>query len=149
MNDEVVREVLLNAPLEEVWEALTDPERLAAWLAEEAELQLVPGGEARFRLEGGKRRTGFVDAVEPRRRLSFWWRSGEPGDDGDAEGDLRRVEFTLVEVPAGTRLRVVETREPQTVELRGAPLRSQPASEGPPAPHAHAGASLAHSLVHA
>jgi uncharacterized protein YndB with AHSA1/START domain len=31
---EVTREVLLDAPLEEVWDALTDPDRLDEWFAE-------------------------------------------------------------------------------------------------------------------
>jgi uncharacterized protein YndB with AHSA1/START domain len=149
MNEEVVREVVLEASREEVWEALTDPEHLAAWLAEEAQIELSPGGEARFRLRGGDERTGFGDAVEPPCRLSFWWRSHEDGEDGEPTDDLRRVEFSLVEVPEGTRLRVVETRRALRIDLRGTSLSPHGAVEGPPSPQAHAGTSLSHSLVHA
>ena len=34
---EVTRELVLPAPPEEVWEALTDPERLEEWFANEVE----------------------------------------------------------------------------------------------------------------
>jgi len=148
MNEEVVREVVLEAPREEVWEALTDPERLVAWLAEEAQIELSPGGEARFRLRGGDERTGFVDAVEPPCRLSFWWRSHEDGGDEPTD-DLRRVEFSLVEVREGTRLRVVETRQALRIDLRGTWLSPHGAAECPPSPQAHVGTPLSHSLVHA
>ena len=145
MNDQVTREVTLPAPPEEVWDALTDPERLAAWLAEDAEIELRPGGEASFDLPDGDRRTGFVDSVEPPSRLSFWWRSGD-ADGGDAgDDDLRRVEFSLVGVPEGTRLRVVESRSAPVLDLRGSPLAAHPGEHGPPAPSAHAGPMLAHA----
>jgi uncharacterized protein YndB with AHSA1/START domain len=34
---EVTREVVLEAPLEEVWEALTDPEQVEEWFSEDGE----------------------------------------------------------------------------------------------------------------
>ena len=42
---EVQREVVLEAPVEEVWDALTEPERLEEWFANDVELELEPGGE--------------------------------------------------------------------------------------------------------
>ena len=35
---EVTREVVLEAPLDEVWDALTDPEQLEEWFANDVEL---------------------------------------------------------------------------------------------------------------
>jgi uncharacterized protein YndB with AHSA1/START domain len=124
VSDRIERELFLIATPEEVWEALTDPATLQGWLAEEVELELRPGGDARFR-DGSRIRTGWVEEVSPpgRRdlaerggRLAFWWAdSGEPAS---------RVELTLD--PAehqGTLLRVVETRPLEILDLVGIPLR--------------------------
>jgi uncharacterized protein YndB with AHSA1/START domain len=91
------REIVLDAPREEVWEALTDPERLAEWFANDVELDLRPGGGARFRWSNGEERRATVTEVEPEERLAFAW-----DDDGE-------VELTLADDEDGTRLTVVET----------------------------------------
>jgi uncharacterized protein YndB with AHSA1/START domain len=91
------REIVLDAPREEVWEALTDPERLADWFANDVELDLRPGGGARFRWSNGEERRATVTEVEPEERLAFAW-----DDDGE-------VELTLADDEDGTRLTVVET----------------------------------------
>jgi uncharacterized protein YndB with AHSA1/START domain len=56
-------------PVEDVWSALTDPHRLAAWLGEvDGDLRL--GGEFRARFfASGWAGTGRVDACEPPHRL--------------------------------------------------------------------------------
>jgi uncharacterized protein YndB with AHSA1/START domain len=93
----VKREIVLPSPREEVWEALTDPERLEDWFASEVELELRPGGGATFRWGNGEERHATITEVEPERRLAFEWE-----EDGE-------VEFTLDDDAAGTRLTVVET----------------------------------------
>jgi uncharacterized protein YndB with AHSA1/START domain len=50
---EVTREVVLPAEPEQVWEALTDPERLGEWFANDVELDARPGGEGVFRWDDG------------------------------------------------------------------------------------------------
>ena len=91
------KEIVLPSPREEVWEALTDPERLEDWFANEVDLDLRPGGGASFRWDNGEERHATVTEVEPERRLSFEWE-----DEGE-------VEFTLADDVDGTRLIVVET----------------------------------------
>ena len=91
------KEITLPSPREDVWDALTDPERLEDWFANEVDLELRPGGAASFRWANGEERRATVTEVEPERRLSFTWE-----DEGD-------VHFTLDEVDGGTRLVVVET----------------------------------------
>ncbi len=91
------REIVLPSPREEVWAALTDPERLAEWFANDVELELTPGGAAIFRWGNGEERQATVTAVDPERRLAFSW---------DEDGE---VEFTLADAGEGTRLTVVET----------------------------------------
>jgi uncharacterized protein YndB with AHSA1/START domain len=92
------KEIVLPATREEVWEALTDPEHLEDWFANDVELDLRPGGGASFRWSNGEERYATVTEVEPERRLAFEWE----GEDGD-------VEFLLDDDPDGTRLTVVET----------------------------------------
>jgi uncharacterized protein YndB with AHSA1/START domain len=97
---QVERETVLDAPADEVWEALTDEVLLGEWLADEAELEPVPGGRASFRFADGSEREGTVLRVEEERALAFTWaRPGEPETE---------VELTLEPLVAGTRLVVVE-----------------------------------------
>jgi uncharacterized protein YndB with AHSA1/START domain len=97
---EVVREVVFEASAEEVWEALTDPERLQEWFANDVEFELERGGT--FRWDDGEVREAVVEGFDPERRLAIrWW---DPASPEESE-----VTFTLEEVPEGTRLVVTET----------------------------------------
>ena len=99
------REILLDAPREEVWEALTDPERLEDWFANDVDLDLRPCGGASFRWANGEERHAVVREVEPGERLAFDWE-----DEGE-------VEFTLADDADGTLLTVVETSPAWTTAL--------------------------------
>ena len=94
---DVTRETLFDTSTEELWAALTDPERLAEWFATEAELELVEGGRAAFRWGNGESREAVVEEVDDERRLALTW------DDGGA------VVLELEPVPDGTLLRVTES----------------------------------------
>jgi uncharacterized protein YndB with AHSA1/START domain len=96
------REIVLPAPREEVWEALTDPGRLEDWFANSVELDLRPGGGASFRWGNGEERRAIFTEVDPGQRLAFAW-DGEGLDEGG------EVAFTLEDDADGTRLTVVET----------------------------------------
>ena len=98
---QVRREVLLTAELEEVWDALTKPEALRAWFANDAELVLAPGGSGRFRWDDGSQRDAVVEAVEEQRVLVFRW--------GTSAEDESRVEIVLEQVEEGTQVSVTET----------------------------------------
>jgi uncharacterized protein YndB with AHSA1/START domain len=93
----IEREIVLPSPREEVWEALTEPDRLEDWFANDVDLDLRPGGGARFRWANGEERHAVVTEVEPERRLAFEWE-----DEGE-------VAFTLEDDADGTRLTVVES----------------------------------------
>jgi uncharacterized protein YndB with AHSA1/START domain len=79
---EVTREVVLDAPVEEVWDALTDPDRLDEWFSED-----------------GEERELAIEEVETRRRVAYTL------DDGN-------VAIELEELDGGTRVVVTETGEP-------------------------------------
>ena len=94
---EVRREIELDAPVEEVWAALTEPERLEEWFANDVELDPRPGGEGVFRWGDGDERRAVVERVEEERYLALRWE-----DDG-------LVELELEEAGSGTRLLVRES----------------------------------------
>jgi len=96
----VERETLLPASPDEVWEALTDADRLAEWLAPEVEIEPYEGGEIAVRDSDGER-SGTVETVIEEERLTFTW--SRPGDAPS------RVDLIVEAIPAGTRLVVVET----------------------------------------
>jgi len=108
--ERIERELLLQATREQVWNVVTS----GGWLAETVELDLVPGGDANFRSRASVK-TGWVEDASMPARLAFWWATaGEPAT---------RVELTLE--PAGdgvTRLRVVEARPLDVLDLVGTPL---------------------------
>ena len=94
---EIERDIVFPASPSEVWEALTDPERLEEWFASEASLDARPGGEGVFRWGDGDERHAVVREIEPEERLVLDWE-----DEG-------QVVLELEEVDGGTRLHVVET----------------------------------------
>jgi uncharacterized protein YndB with AHSA1/START domain len=97
----VEREVVVAAEPKDVWDALTRPERLMSWFANEAELELAPGGTGRFRWEDGSHRDAIVETADEERTLVFRW--------GTSPEDESRVVITLDEVEEGTRVTVTET----------------------------------------
>src|SRR4249920_4210960 len=96
----VERDTLVEASPEEVWEALTDEDRLEEWLAPDVELDPTEGGEIAVR-DGEDERAGTVETVEENERFAFTW--SRPG-----EGESF-VEVTIEGVPGGSRVTVVET----------------------------------------
>ncbi len=103
----VVRmEDMLDANVEDVWSALTDPARLARWYGE-IEADLRPGGEYRAHLlSSGWEGSGHVEACDPPHRLLVRITDSE-------EPDEQEIEITLTR--AGDRTQVVW-------EERGTPL---------------------------
>ena len=94
---QIEREIVVPAPPDEVWEALTEPDRLEEWFATEVELDATPGGEGVFRWGDGEERRAVVREAEPGERLVLDW-----DDDGATVLELEEVE-------GGTRVHVTET----------------------------------------
>jgi uncharacterized protein YndB with AHSA1/START domain len=95
---EVTREIVFPVPPDEVWEALTVPEQLEVWFANDVEFDPREGGEGVFRWDDGEERHATVVEAAPNERLVLDW--------DDDEGT---VELTLEEVEEGTRLFVRES----------------------------------------
>jgi uncharacterized protein YndB with AHSA1/START domain len=94
---EIEREVVFPAAPDEVWEALTEAERLEEWFANDVELDARPGGAGVFRWDDGEERHAVVRELEEERRIVLDW-----DDDG-------RTTIELAEVDDGTLVHVVET----------------------------------------
>jgi len=119
MSDRIERRIELPTSLELAWRAVTDPDWLALWLADEIHLDPRPGGEARFQI-GSETRTGWIEELCPpddrgAGRMAFWWAVDEE--------PASRVELTLTEIESDrTLLRVVESRPLDVLDLMGTPL---------------------------
>jgi uncharacterized protein YndB with AHSA1/START domain len=94
---EVEREIVVPESPDEVWEALTEPERLEEWFASEVELDARRGGAGVFRWGDGDERRAIVRELDEPERLVLDW------DDGGT------VVVELEPVVDGTRVRVVES----------------------------------------
>jgi uncharacterized protein YndB with AHSA1/START domain len=99
---EVEREIVVPAPVDEVWAALTEAERLEEWFANEVELDPVEGDKGSFRWDDGDERSAVVIEAVPERRFVFDW--------DESPGSTSRVAIELEPVEDGTRVRVTETR---------------------------------------
>lgn len=105
--DEIRRELILDAPIESVWEALTSAEHLRQWFGDIAEVELRPGGKAKFGwTEFDSVSEAIVDVVEAPTRFGFRW---EAVEDRTVEEVSTSVEFTLEPLNGGTRLTMVES----------------------------------------
>lgn len=95
--------------IDDLWEACTQPERLARWIAEVSG-DLQPGGEFDARFTSGWEGRGRVDTCEePHRLVVSTWEDGDAGE--------QVIEATLA--TEGNRTRLV-------VEERGLPLDQLP-----------------------
>ena len=106
--DRIERELHLKAPVERVWQVITDPEYVVRWLGEKAEIDLRPGGAAVFGWDGHGDGHARVERVDPPHVFAFRWMR-EEGVPYDPEGVSTLVEFTLSPDGDGTRLRLVES----------------------------------------
>jgi uncharacterized protein YndB with AHSA1/START domain len=109
VEDSIEREIVIEAPIEVVWKIITEPEHVARWFSDEAEIDLRPGGEAlvTWHHEAGPFRIK-IERVERPHTFAYRWvrRTSVP----PAEGNSTLVEFSLwAEGEHKTRLRVIES----------------------------------------
>jgi uncharacterized protein YndB with AHSA1/START domain len=97
---EVVFERRFDATRERVWQALTDPEELAGWLAP-AEMDLQVGGSVVLKFDDGDERGTITELREPE-VIAYTWNEGETDS---------LVRFELEPEGDGTRLRLQHTFE--------------------------------------
>jgi uncharacterized protein YndB with AHSA1/START domain len=108
--DAVIHELVLPAPVEQVFDMFTDPQKLVGWIGISANLQPRPGGRFRFEVMPGQFCEGQYIILERPGRLVFTWGWTDPGF-GLPPG-TSRVEVTLARSGPGgsqTRLRLVHS----------------------------------------
>lgn len=108
----IEREIFIEAPVDVVWRAITEPDQIVQWFSDEADVELEDGyvGALTFTKRGTKEQMVAhitVQAFEPDRSFSYRW-AYEPGT-VPSKGNSVLVEFVLHAETAGTRLRVVES----------------------------------------
>jgi uncharacterized protein YndB with AHSA1/START domain len=110
VRDQIERETVIDAPVERVWQLITEAQHVGRWFGDAgAEIDLRPGGAMVLRWADGTSR-GRVVAVEPRTRFAYRWAPfTDPGGEEPVEGNSTLVEFTLHPEGDATRLRVVES----------------------------------------
>lgn len=77
VKDSVKREIVVNAPLEKVWDALTKEEHLNRWYTKEASIDFKVGGKGYMNHGWGSTSEGVYTEIEPMERFVL------QGSDGD------------------------------------------------------------------
>lgn len=122
-SDRIEKTVVLRAPLEKVWRAISDARAFGAWFGVELEGPFVAGEVVKGKIvptkvdpEVAKHQVPYtgmacdlaIERIEPQRHLSFRWHPGaDPNVDKDAPTTL--VTFELESVAEGTRLTITES----------------------------------------
>jgi uncharacterized protein YndB with AHSA1/START domain len=124
-NDRIEKEVVLSAPLDRVWRAISDADEFGRWFGVRFDGPFVAGASVTGVItpttvdedvaraqepHAGKSDTWQIVAVEPQRRLAFRWHPYVVEDDVDySQEPTTLVEFTLTETNDGVLLRIVES----------------------------------------
>jgi uncharacterized protein YndB with AHSA1/START domain len=108
----IEQEILIDAPVDVVWRAVTEPEQISRWFSDEVDLEAKPGYEGALTFNDRAAKQSLtvhvtVQSVEPDRWFSYRWL--HPQGAAAGEGNSLLVEFTLTPEGDGTRLRVIET----------------------------------------
>lgn len=123
--DRIEKTILLDAPLERVWRAVSDATQFGTWFGVAFDGPFVAGAQLTGRITPtkvdpevaklqrpyeGKAFAFSVESVEPMRRISFRWHpyAIEPGIDYSAEPTTLIV-FEFEDVDGNTRLTITES----------------------------------------
>ena len=123
--DRIEKQVVLRAPLDRVWRAISDSQEFGQWFGVRIDGPFVAGTTVNATITGttvdeevaelqrphaGAEATWQIVAVEPPRRFAYRWHpfAVDANLDYDAE-PTTLVEFTLSEVTDGVLLRIVES----------------------------------------
>jgi uncharacterized protein YndB with AHSA1/START domain len=113
--DAIRKDIVINAPRERVWRAISDPAEFGAWFGVDMTgATFVPGqpalGKMTYPGYEGQPFEIVIDRIEPPRLFSFRWHPYgiDPGYDYSSE-PMTLIVFDLDDVEGGTRLTVTES----------------------------------------
>jgi uncharacterized protein YndB with AHSA1/START domain len=108
--DRIEREVLIEAPVERVWQLVTQAEHLGTWFGDSgAEIDLRPGGAVSLSWREYGTAHGRVERLEEPSLVSYRWLAKMESRDEPTPENSTLVEFTLDGDGDRTRLKVVES----------------------------------------
>jgi uncharacterized protein YndB with AHSA1/START domain len=123
--DRIEKRVVLHAPLDRVWRAISDAEEFGRWFGVHFDQPFVAGtsitatiapttvdDEVAKRQEphAGVKSTWQIVAIEPQRRFAYRWHPFAIDPDADYESEpTTLVEFTLSETDDGVLLTITES----------------------------------------
>lgn len=133
----IEKQVVLRAPLERVWRAISDAEEFGRWFGVRFDGPFVAGASVtaaitpttvddevakRQEPHAGVTSTWQIVAVEPQRRFAYRWHPFAIDPDADYEQEpTTLVEFTLAERPDGVLLTITESGFEAIPEARRGP----------------------------
>jgi len=109
--DTITRDIVIKAPIERVFSALTEAEHLATWFAEGIDGGLEPGEQSLWDFGNYGRAKVLMVAADRPNYVAYRW---VPGGTVTFVGDLTTrpttlCEFRLEEVDGGTKVSLVES----------------------------------------
>jgi uncharacterized protein YndB with AHSA1/START domain len=112
--DRIEKKVLLRAPRERVWRALTNAEEFGKWFGVDMAGKFAAGARVKGKItHKGYEHVPFevdIERMEAERLFSWRWHPGAIEANVDYSSEPKTlVEFRLEEVPEGTLLTVVES----------------------------------------
>jgi uncharacterized protein YndB with AHSA1/START domain len=128
-----VQELVVHAPIEQLFELLVDPELFVLWMADDATLDPVPGGVVRWTHPNGDCCSGtYVEVVRPHRVVfTYGWERAEvqipPGS--------TTVEIDLTARPDGSTTSgscTTASRTPRPTRTKAAGVTTSTGSDAPP-----------------
>ena len=123
-SERIVKQIVLQAPLERVWRAIADAGAFGQWFGARFDGRFEAGARLHARIEpttvdaevarqqqpyAGMAFDIIVERVEPMRLLAFRWHPGADAGPDAADAEMTLVEFALEEVPQGVRLTITES----------------------------------------
>ena len=118
--DQITKQTTFNAPIERVWNAITDTAKFGRWFGitfpdGAAFAPNVPIGGILTRACGGPDYAGtafafHIERIEPMTLFSYRWHPFAVGTGADLSSEpMTLVEFTLAPFAGGTKLTIVES----------------------------------------
>lgn len=122
--DQIRKQIVLRAPRERVWEAITDAAKFGTWFGVEFDEGFVAGQRVRGRVvptqvdaEVAKSQepyTGLefvvvVERIDAMDHFSFRWHPGSSTEPGRTDDEMTLVTFELADAEAGILLTITES----------------------------------------
>lgn len=114
MQDAIERQITVSAPIERVFDAITDPKKIVAWFPDAVEGTIAKGESPVFDFGNNMRFSALVVDLDPHTYFAYRWVSTDESEPEGFVGDVLSrvntlVEFRLSETSAGTLVTLKES----------------------------------------